>query len=218
MKRLFNDRPPVSLRERHTSSSSPTRRDIFVLFLTIIAGISAAPRSVTAEEAPVAFIRTLGNQAISVIRSDMQLGTKAAYFSRMIREDFDLSGMCRFVLGPYWRVANPDERKQFRGLFADRLVRVYGQRLAQGGNGEFVVTGSRTGPDGVIVSSRIIPAQGAPITLEWRLGISNGVYKIKDVTIDGLSMALAQRSQIAGLMARGGGQLEILLATMRGEG
>jgi len=122
------------------------------------------------------------------------------------------------VLGPYWRVANPDERKQFRGLFADRLVRVYGQRLAQGGNGEFVVTGSRTGPDGVIVSSRIIPAQGAPITLEWRLGISNGVYKIKDVTIDGLSMALAQRSQIAGLMARGGGQLEILLATMRGEG
>jgi hypothetical protein len=65
------------------------------------------------------------------------------------------------------------------------------------------------------VTSRIIARQGAPIGVDWRLGISDGVYKIKDVAIDGVSMALAQRSEIATLIARGGGQLGMLLVTMR---
>ena len=184
--------------------------------LAVIVGISAPPHPGSADEASVAFIRALGDQAVSVIRrSDMPLPNKAVYFSRMIHRDFDLTGICRFVLGPYWRVATPNERKQFRILFVDRLVRFYGQRLAQSGDGDFVVTGGRTGPDGVIVTSKIISQQAAPIAVDWRLGISHGVYKIKDVAIDGVSMALAQRSQIAELMASEGGQLGTMLATMR---
>jgi hypothetical protein len=35
-----------------------------------------------------------------VIRSDMQLAEKASYFHRVIHRDFDLTGICRFVLGP----------------------------------------------------------------------------------------------------------------------
>jgi len=35
------------------------------------------------------------------------------------------------------------------------------------------------------------------------------------VAIDGVSMALAQRSEIAARIARGGGQVGVLLATVR---
>ena len=75
-------------------------------------------------------------------------------------------------------------------------MRFYGRRLAQSSDGNFQVTGSRSGPDGVIVTSRIIRPQAAPIAVDWRLGISDGFYKIEDFAIDGVSMALAQRSQI----------------------
>jgi phospholipid transport system substrate-binding protein len=136
----------------------------------------------------------------------------------MIRQDFDLTGICRFVLGPYWRVASPAEQHKFRNLFADRLVRFYGRQLAQAGGGDFVVSGSRPSAEGVIVTSRIIRSQSAPIIVDWQLGVTNGVYKIKDVAIDGVSMALAQRSQIAALIARAGGQFGMVLTTMRGEG
>jgi phospholipid transport system substrate-binding protein len=188
----------------------------FALALAVIAGLSVAPGSAVADDAPVAFIRALGEQAVSVIRRpDTPLATKAAYFDRMVRQDFDVTGICRFVLGPYWRVASPAERQQFCDGFADRLVRFYGQRLAQSGSGNFVVTGDRIGSDGVIVSSRIIPSQGAPVAVDWRLGISDGAYKIEDVAIDGVSMALAQRSEIAALIAREGGQVGMLVATMR---
>ena len=32
----------------------------------------------------------------------------------MIHQDFDLTGITRFVLGLYWRVVSPAERRQFR--------------------------------------------------------------------------------------------------------
>ena len=224
----------VSLREQrsnslrvpsHEGAVKPAAGNAFVLFVrgsilavTVIAGVLAPPRSAAADDAPIAFIRALGDQAVSVIRSDMPLAEKAAYFRQMIHRDFDLTGICRFVLGPYWRIASPAERHKFRNLFADRLVGFYGRRLAQSGDGDFVVTDSRTGPDGVVVISQIVPRQGASIAIGWRLGLSDGVYKIQDVAIDGVSMALAQRSDIAALIARGGGQLRMLLATMREEG
>jgi ABC-type transporter MlaC component len=102
--------------------------------------------------------------------------------------------------------------------FRQPRAAVYGRRLAQSGDGFFVVTDSRTGPDGVVVISQIVPRQGASIAISWRLGLSDGVYKIQDVAIHGVSMALAQRSEIAALIARGGGQLRMLLTTMREEG
>jgi ABC-type transporter MlaC component len=70
-------------------------------------------------------------------------------------------------------------------------------------------------PDGVIVTSRIIPEQGAPIAVDWRLGISDGSYKIEDVDIDGVTMALAQRSEMTALIAHEGGEVGTLLAVMR---
>ena len=54
--------------------------------------------------------------------------------------------------------------------------------------------------------------------MDWQLGISDGLYKIDDVTIAGISMALSYRSQIAERIARNGGQDETLLAAMRTHG
>jgi phospholipid transport system substrate-binding protein len=160
-----------------------------IFALSVIAAVSTPPGPAIGDEPPAAFIRALDNQAVLVIRSDMPLASKAAYFRRMIHEDFDLTGICRFVLGPYWRVASPVERHKFRNLFANRLVRIYGRQLAQSGDGDFVATGHRS----VIVTSQIIPRQGAPIAVDWRLGISGGVYKINDVAIDGWPSARRSR-------------------------
>jgi ABC-type transporter MlaC component len=118
----------------------------FVFAVAVIMGLSAAPRPAAADEAPVAFISALGTQALSVIRSDMPLAGKAAYFGRLVRRDFDVNGICRFVLGPYWPVASPAERQELCNGFADRLFDFYGRRLAQSGDGNFATTGRRAVP------------------------------------------------------------------------
>jgi phospholipid transport system substrate-binding protein len=77
------------------------------------------------------------------------------------------------------------------------------------------VNGTRTHPGDVIVTSEIVRPQGPPIAIDWRLVVGDGRYKISDVSIDGVSIALTQRSEFAAIIQRNGGQVAGLLATMR---
>ena len=188
---------------------------VVTIALVVIAGVLVTPRFTAAGEDPAGFIRILGNQGLEVIRSSATLDQKATYFHQVLRQDFDLSDISRFVLGPYWRVASKAQRREFRALFDDYLVRFYGQRFAQYGGESLRVNGSRTAPAGVIVTSQIIRSQGPPIKVDWQLVVSDGRYKISDISIDGVSMALVQRSEFAAIIQRNDGRVASLLATMR---
>ena len=206
---------PSSRRAAASRGHIQHARTLAVAF-AVVAGLAWAPLPAAADDAPTAFINSLGQQALTVIRRpDVSIDGKTTYFRQLLRQDFDMTGISQFVLGPYWRVANPGERQQFSELLTQRIIDVYGRRLAQASDGNFIVTGSRADPNGVIVTSRIIAGRGAPIAVDWRLGISNGHYAIEDVSIDGVSMVVAERSEIGEQIGRSGGQLTVLLAAMR---
>jgi phospholipid transport system substrate-binding protein len=190
----------------------------FALALAVIAGISAAPRPVAAGQTPAEFISVIGADVLQEMRADVPLAQKEDYFRQMLRQDADLDGISRFVLGPYWRIASAEQRQEFEKLFEDYLIRSDGPLLVQHSGGTFRVTGSRTNPAGVIVTSQITSTQGQPIEMDWQLGISDGRYKIQDVSIDGISAAMTRRSQMEAMMSRAGGQVATLLAMMRQEG
>lgn len=208
----------------HAGAVKPATSTVFARFarnlflaLAVIAGAAAASPPAAAGETPTEFINILGEDALAEMRSFAPLAQKEAYFDQMLRQDFDLDGISRFVLGPYWRTATAEERQEFRGLLKDHVMRTEGERLVEYSGGDFRVTGTRTDPDGILVTSQIISPQGARIEMDWQLGISDGLYKIEDVAIDGVSMALSYRSQIAWMIARNGGQVEAVLATLREE-
>lgn len=188
---------------------------VITIALVVTAGVLLTPRFAAAGEDPADFIRILGNQGLAVIRSSATLEQKATYFHQMLRQDFALAKISRFVLGPYWRVASGAERREFRSLFEDHLVHYYGQQFAQYGGESLRVNGSRIDPAGVMVSSQIIRPQGPSIEVDWRLAVSDGRYRISDVSIDGVSMALTQRSEFAAIVQRNGGGVAGLLARMR---
>ena len=78
------------------------------------------------------------------------------------------------------------------------------------------VTGSRPAPDGELVSSEIVRANGQPpARVEWLLTPQNGAYKISDVIVEGVSMAVTQRSEFASVIQRNGGQVEGLITALR---
>jgi phospholipid transport system substrate-binding protein len=190
----------------------------FALALVVIAGISAASRPVAADQTPAEFISVLGADVLQEMRADVPLAQKEDYFRKMLRQDADLDGISRFVLGPYWRVASPEQRQEFEKLFEDYIIRSDGPLLVKHSGGTFRVTGSRADPAGVIVTSQITSPQGPPIEIDWQLGISGDRYKIQDVSIDGVSAAMSRRSQVEAMMSRAGGQVATLLAMMRQEG
>ena len=120
----------------------------FTLALAVIAGVAAAPRPVAAGQTPAEFIGVLGADVLQEMRAGAPLAQKEDYFRQMLRQDADLDAISRFVLGPYWRIANAEQRQEFRKLFEDYLIRTDGPLLAKYSGGTFRVTGSRTDPAG----------------------------------------------------------------------
>ena len=161
------------------------------------------------------FISSLGDQALQVIRSKMDPRQKLTYFHEMLDKDFDMVGISRFVLGPYSRAASPSEQQEFVRLLSDDLVRFYNRRFAQYEGETLQVTGSRADPGGVIVTSQILRPNGSPIEVDWRLSARDGLFKISDVIIDGVSMALSERQTFVEQIQGSGGQVAGLLARMR---
>jgi phospholipid transport system substrate-binding protein len=171
-----------------------------------------------ADETPAAFISTIGNDALAEMRSTASLDQKLAYFRQMLSQDFDLDGISRFVLGPYWRTASPEQQQEFRALLEKRIILSHGRRLAESSGGDFRVTGSRTDPNGVVfVTGEIVAPQGARNEIDFQLGIVDGLFRIQDVTIDNISGVMSYRSEIQTVLANHGGQLEALLTAMREE-
>jgi phospholipid transport system substrate-binding protein len=68
----------------------------------------------------------------------------------------------------------------------------------------------------VLVESRIIRLSGAaPIRVEWRLSREAGGWRITDVIVDDVSLAVTQRDEFASVIARSGGQVAGLMRAMR---
>jgi phospholipid transport system substrate-binding protein len=130
------------------------RRFLMAGALILLAGIFTPAFSAAIETSAAEFIGSLGNQALQMIRSDMAPAEKMAVFHGLLDEDFDMPGIARFVLGPYGRLASPEERQEFMRLLADDLVRFYNRRFAQYRGETLEVTGSRPDPAGIIVTAR----------------------------------------------------------------
>ena len=185
------------------------------LFVLIATATLAAPPPVNPVDA-VAFMHQLWDRAGGLLNGKTDPAIRRARFRQLFREDFDGAGIARFVLGPYWRSISEQEQREFVKLFEDYVVYVYTARLATFGGGTFKIRGSRSDGDGVIVSGDAMsPGSTAAVRIDWRLVNNNGAYKINDVIVEGISMAVTQRSEFASIVQRNGGQVRSLIALMR---
>jgi len=190
------------------------RRSLLVgAFLSLVA-LVAAPPAARAQDA-ASFINNLGVQAIQVLGPSVPQATRLARFRELFSDDFDLRGISQFVLGPYWRSANPQQQQEFLRLFHEYISETYATRLAQYAGEPFRVTGTRQENGDTVVTSQIIRRGGSPVQVDWHLTGGPGSWRITDAYVAGVSMRVTQRDEFLSIISRNGGRLDGLLAMLR---
>ena len=185
------------------------------LLLTMLGG------QVRAMEAPdpSSLINQLVTQAINVIvDKNSTEDVREQKFRSLLQTGFDIPRISRFVLGRYWNVANDDQRKEFSQLFEDWIVRTYSARFREYSGEKIQVVGTRSeGPTTTVVVSQFVSPNGAPpARVEWVVRkMGNDDYAIVDVSVEGVSMALTQRDEIAAVADRNGGTVDGLNHAMQ---
>ena len=192
------------------------RRSLLTAAFVMLAGALAPAIPAAAAADPAAVVSNLGSRALEVLGKNAPQSQRVARFRELLREDFDVPEISRFVLGRYWNVATEEQRAEFVKLFEEYIALAYSTRLAEYTGETFKVTGSRPDAGGAIVSSQIVrPAGAPPVKVDWRLTGRNGAYKISDVSVDGISMAVTQRSEFASVIQHNGGQVQGLITMLR---
>ena len=185
------------------------------------APVGLLPATAKAEASPEAvkgasqFIQWLADQAIAVLgSSNSTLETREMEFRRLLAQGFAMPFIGRFVLGRYWRTTPPEQREDYQELFAEYILRTYSSRLGGYAGETFSVTGARpAGKQDILVATRIDRPSGPPIKADWRVRVFDNEYKIIDIMVEGVSMAVTQRSEFTNVVRSQG--IEGLLQALR---
>lgn len=194
------------------STSADLRGAAATLQLTE-AGTAATPASEGAKN----FISSMGDRGINFLgNQSMSAEAKKAEFRSLLNESFDMNTIARFSLGTYWKSATPAQQQEYLRLFNNMIVKVYSKRFSEYKGQKFDVRSSRQeGGKDSIVTSFIVPNDGAQIQVDWRVRNKGGSYKVVDIIVEGVSMSQTQRSDFASVIQRGGGKVDVLLQHLR---
>lgn len=169
-------------------------------------------------DGPGPFIQGLADRAVAALGStETSAERKEALFGELLDAHFAVEAIGEWVLGRYWRLATPAERKEYLALFREMLVVTYLDRFRRYSGERLTVTDTVAEAGGdVIVFSRLERGGGAaPVAVGWRVRRFDGALRIVDVAVEGVSMSRTQRAEFASIIRRGGGKVAALLAAMR---
>ena len=206
-----------------TRSTSFISRRGFARGLAVCGAVAllgfGAPRPASAGGAgdPAIFVRDFSTQAIQLMADDSLSGPRRYQaFRGLLIDGFDVKAISRFVLGRYWRKATEAERAEFTSLFEDLIVATYSRKFADYRGQILKVDAIREEDERMAaVASRVLRPGGEPIQIDWRLLRRGGSWRIVDVVVEGMSMALSQRSEYAAVIKGSGGRIEGLLVKLR---
>jgi phospholipid transport system substrate-binding protein len=186
-----------------------------ILFAPIIALALAlclpSARALQATD-PSALINNLVSEAIANITDHKAAESdREMKFRALLETGFDIPRISRFVLGRYWNAASDEQRQRFASLFEEWVVRTYSARFKEYSGEVIRVIGTRAESEiSTVVTSQFTSTNGAPpAKVEWHVRKqTDGSFKVIDVSVEGISMALTQRDEIASVADRNGGSAE----------
>src|SRR5258708_5093586 len=165
------------------------------------------------------FIADLGSQAIKVLSSPDSEQEREKQFRALFDAGFDVPAIARFALGRYWQTASDAQRKEYTGLSTAYMVHVYTVRFNEFTGQQFKVTGSRPeGDSASLVSSQMSSGGQQGVKIDWRVATAASGFKITDLVVEGISMAVTQRQEFSAGISRNGGDVEAPLKLRRPKG
>jgi phospholipid transport system substrate-binding protein len=130
---------------------------------------------------------------------------RLAAIRALINDALDFREAAALALGRYWAVATPAERHEFTGLLADMIERFYLAKLASqasfDGGPQIRYLGESVDEAGeALVWTTVARRSGGQISLGYRMIYRDPRWKVRDVIVDGVSVAANYRAQIGRVM------------------
>jgi ABC-type transporter MlaC component len=181
-------------------------RSLIAAVVLVVLGATAAVAG-----APTDRLRTFVDRANRIIlapETDGGLDERVRAVRALVTEIFDVEGAAALALGRHWETLPPPARAAFTRLYADVVERAYlawlgsKARVGEGGVSIRWIDEALEG-DAATVSSALRTRAGGEFPIEYRMVRRADDWLVRDVVVDGLSLAANYHVQFERVLQMG---------------
>lgn len=190
------------------------------IFTAVIGSImllaNVAKADVNAAKAEEFVKNTTQEGLVEIINSKASQAERNARFEKLFNSALDLKFIGRFVLGRYWKTASNEQRDRFIDVYRKLNVQTWSKRFDEFKGKEFIFKGTTpsSSSNQIFVNSIVPMDQGQPANVVWRVKQEGDKFKIVDIIIENVSLAITARNEYSAFIKKSPKGIEGLIADL----
>ncbi|MEY3807843.1 MAG: hypothetical protein RI893_819 [Pseudomonadota bacterium] len=175
------------------------RQVIFGLFMLLLGLLFATKGLADDLQAPQQIIHDVSMQLQKklqdkVFTRDFLQVTR--FVNDVISPHTDFEKIAPLVLGKHWKTASLEDQERFKREFKTLIVRTYSRAFIEYNDWtlHFIALDAPVDATKIIVKTEVLQPGLQPVDVNYRMFLNNGVWKVYDILIDGVSLVTNYRS------------------------
>lgn len=150
--------------------------------------------------APTEQVRTTVDDILAILKnpslkSEAKKEERRDQLRQVIHPRFDFTEMTERSLGPHWRGRTPEEQREFVEIFTHLLEVSYVDKIEPYSGEKVVYTREVQDKSYAEVDTKLVTQKGEEFSINYKLHLVNGDWKVYDVVIENTSLVNNYRSQ-----------------------
>ena len=167
---------------------------------------------------PDVFVQSTVNRAADTLGGSLSKEERIEELKKIAKDTVDIRGIGFYSLGSHRKGLSDEKKKEYSKVFENYFMTSFSSRLAEYSNPVIEVNSKeKINENYTLVSSTLVATEKRPaIKIEWRIYTKNPDKPlIRDLIIEGLSLARTQKEEFNSIIQSAGGDIEALLANLR---
>ena len=194
------------------------KKNIFAVVFAAILLMTGNVRANVVAAGAEAFVKNVTNDGIeNIINANISQKEKDTRFEKLFNNALDLDFIGKFVLGRAWRTATPQQRKDFIATYRELNIKTWSKRFDEFKGKNFIFKGTTpsNSPNQIFVNTTVPMDQGEPAKVVWRVKQNGSQFKVVDIIIENVSLAITARNEYAGFIKNNAGGVDALIKDLQ---
>ena len=163
---------------------------------------------------PDIFVQSTVNRASKILSENISKEKKMDELKLIAKETVDIRGIGFYTLGSLRKTLSDDQKKRYAILFEEYFLKSFSSRLAEYTNPEIDVQSKEILSENYTIVNSLL--KGTPerpeVKIDWRIYTKDSDNPlIRDLIIEGLSLARTQKEEFASILSSNNGDINILI-------
>ena len=188
-------------------------KKIFILLLLLSLN-SVYAKSVE----PDVFVQSTVNRASAILTKSISKEDKMNELKLIAKDTVDIKGIGLYTLGSFRKNLSKSQKNEYSNLFENYFLKTFSSRLSEYTNPKIEVTNKKVlNKNYTIVNSVLVGTSERPeVKIDWRIYTKNPDNPlIRDLIIEGLSLARTQKEEFASIMNSNNNDIEALFKNLK---